>query len=81
MSRLIQELYGTICRCGKLKAAKQTFCGPCYFALPLPMRKALYRRVGEGYEQAYAAASEFLETSGTVSKEVPGTPEPKERAD
>lgn len=28
--------------------------------LPKPLRRGLYLRIGKGYEQAYAAAVEFL---------------------
>lgn len=58
---LIIELNGELCRCGKTKASGQTFCRRCYFALPRPMRSALYRRVGAGYEAAYAAAANHLQ--------------------
>ena len=58
--QLIEELAGEVCRCGKRKAGKMTFCAGCYRRLPHPMQMALYRRVGQGYEEAYAAAVEFL---------------------
>jgi len=50
------ELLGTKCRCGRAKRSKQTFCFACYSALPLKTQRALYRRMGEGYEEAYAEA-------------------------
>lgn len=53
---LIQELRGTVCRCGKRKPTKMTFCSTCYHSLPAPKRAALYSRIGEGYAEAYAAA-------------------------
>lgn len=53
---LVRELAGTTCRCGRVKRARMTFCGRCYHALPPPLRAALYRPIGEGYEDAYAAA-------------------------
>jgi hypothetical protein len=56
MNELLQELQGTVCRCGRNKQARQTFCGGCYRALPRAMQLALYRRFGSGYEEAYAAA-------------------------
>ncbi len=58
---LIDELNGTLCQCGAGKAAKQTFCRKCYFSLPKLMRQALYRRIGNGYEAAYAAAIANME--------------------
>jgi hypothetical protein len=61
-THLIEELGGGRCRCGRVKRSGQTFCGGCYHALPLPARTALYRRVGEGYEEAYAAAVRILDS-------------------
>lgn len=57
---LIRELGGGVCRCGKQKRRRQTFCRACYYSLPHTMRRALYNLVGEGYEQAYQAAAERL---------------------
>lgn len=57
---LIAELQGTVCRCGGTKQAGNTFCRGCFYSLPKPLRGALYRRVGQGYEQAYQAAAAAL---------------------
>lgn len=57
---LVSELQGRRCRCGKEKNRSQTFCRACYFLLPEPMRKALYRRLGQGYEEAYQAAVDYF---------------------
>lgn len=59
--QLVNELAGETCRCGKRKQRRQTFCKGCYFFLPRPMRKALYNRIGEGYETAYQAAADYLD--------------------
>ena len=59
---LLRELAGTTCRCGATKRARNTFCAACYVALPPPMRRALYRPIGAGYEEAYEAAVAALET-------------------
>lgn len=59
--QLIAELRGGLCRCGAAKQPRQTFCRSCYFTLPAKMRSALYRRIGEGYEQAYQAAADHLD--------------------
>lgn len=58
---LIDELLGNQCRCGSKKKTRQTFCRACYFKLPGRVRASLYNRVGEGYEEAYANAVEFLD--------------------
>jgi hypothetical protein len=57
---LIGELRGKTCRCGKRKASGETFCRDCYFRLPPRMRQALYRGLGNGYEEAYTAAVDCL---------------------
>ncbi|HEV8639407.1 MAG TPA: hypothetical protein VG370_34800 [Chloroflexota bacterium] len=72
---LIRELVGTVCRCGRPKAHRQTFCKPCYFALPPPVRAALYRGIGEGYEEAYADAVAALADAPRVGRE--GTEGPR----
>lgn len=63
-SDLIKELMGTVCHCGKTKHAEHTFCGKCYFSLPRNMRKAIYNRIGNGYEEAYEAATVHLDWIG-----------------
>lgn len=61
---LVNELEGTVCPCGGPKASRNTFCRTCYFTLPYDMRQALYRRIGEGYQEAYAAAIAHLKENG-----------------
>jgi hypothetical protein len=56
MSELLRELQSTICRCGRSKMPRQTFCADCYRALSHKLQVGLYRRFGSGYEEAYAAA-------------------------
>lgn len=58
--KLIAELRSVTCRCGAAKKTRQTFCPQCYYALPHSMRVRLWDLMGEGYEQAYAAAAEKL---------------------
>jgi len=59
---LIRELFGVICPCcGRAKNPGHSFCGACYRILPQEMQRALYRKVGNGYEEAYAAAVRYLE--------------------
>ena len=45
-----------------------SFCVECCFELPASMRRALYRRFGEGYEEAYAAAVKRLIKRGLVKE-------------
>jgi hypothetical protein len=53
-------LRGNRCSCHKIKVVKQAFCGDCFHALPPAMQKALYKRLGKGFEQAYQAAKDWL---------------------
>lgn len=53
---LVRELAGNRCQCGLTKNKGQTFCRHCYFKLPRDICLTLYRRIGEGYEEAYQAA-------------------------
>jgi hypothetical protein len=58
---LLHDLLDTACfACGKTKKSRQTFCRSCYFALPNSLRYPLYRRMGEGYEEAFAAALRWI---------------------
>lgn len=58
--KLIRMLRGVSCQCGGKKGEGKSFCMKCYKALTLDMKRALYKRVGDGYEAAYAAAMAFL---------------------
>jgi len=57
----LREFADSICTvCRSPKKPKQSFCLKCYYALPEEMRKALYRRFGSGYEEAYDDAKDWL---------------------
>jgi len=58
---LLKELAGSACRCGRVKRPRQTFCSRCFQRLPPALKRALYRRIGEGYEAAYQAAVASLD--------------------
>jgi hypothetical protein len=45
---------------GDLPKVKQALCMDCYIALPTAMQKALWSRVGAGFEEAYAAVKAWL---------------------
>jgi predicted amidophosphoribosyltransferase len=71
---LLRDLMGTTCSaCGAAKQVRQSFCKRCYRSLPHPMRQALYRRMGAGYEEAFAAAFDRL--TGVRSTNDPTTGE------
>ena len=76
-SELIAALRGTTCTCGAQKGRGQSFCRCCYHALTRPQQAALYRRVGAGYAEAYAAAREQLdEQRPRLAQETPTTTAP-----
>ena len=55
------------CRCGALKRTKQPFCNTCYDKLPRQYQVALYKRLGEGFEEAYQRAAYQLEVQSVWS--------------
>lgn len=74
-TRLVASLRSIVCpACGGKKKVAQTLCGKDYYALPLPMRTALYKRVGEGYEKAIYDALKHLGAS--EFNDPPFTPTP-----
>lgn len=66
---IVNELRGTLCRCGSKKAPKQTFCRRCYMRLPVKLQRALYNRVGEGYEEAYTESVEWFDKANATAAE------------
>lgn len=54
------ELFSEECFCGKNKKSKMSFCYSCYRSLPRSMQRDLYRRMGDGYEEAYDDAVTWL---------------------
>ena len=58
---LLANFLGTLCwTCLGAKRSKQSHCSACYHRLPKPMQTALYKRFGEGYEEAFTASVEWL---------------------
>jgi hypothetical protein len=55
-----QMLMSKQCVCKGTKKVRNAFCLDCYLKLTPDMQKALYQRVGHGFEQAYSAAKEWL---------------------
>lgn len=59
---ILAALKGTRCAgCGEAKKVMRSHCGKCYYALPPPMRTALYKRFGGGYEEAFEGSLQYLE--------------------
>jgi len=59
----LDELRSNQCVCEKPKKPKHSFCPECFYKLPRDLQVDLYLRMREGYEEAYAAAVNFLEES------------------
>lgn len=57
----LEELKSNECRCGAWKQQRKTFCYVCFKSLPDDIQKALYRRIGDGYEEAREEAEKFLQ--------------------
>lgn len=64
--KLYAELMSEKCVCGNFKASKTSHCRLCYFSLPEQQRRALYRRIGNGYAEAYADSVVTLKEKGLV---------------
>lgn len=56
-----EELDSNGCACDRQKKPGFSFCYRCNSELPSEMKKALYRKPGHGYEEAYEAACKWLE--------------------
>lgn len=63
---LVHELQSDVCRCHEPKNKMQTFCRSCYYTLSPALRMRLYRRIGEGYEEAYGLAVQTLQHKGRI---------------
>lgn len=58
---IVRRLGSTECEgCGGRKQSKMSHCRRCYYLLPRVMRNALYRRFGDGYEEAYEESLAYL---------------------
>jgi len=55
-SQLVAELVGRVCSCGNIKGSGKSFCYSCWKHIPRSIQSRLYKRIGDGYEEAYTAA-------------------------
>jgi len=65
---LIRHLAGTVCACGRTKKAQMSHCRDCFYSLPDPQRRALYRRISSGYAEAYADSILTLKAKGRIKR-------------
>ena len=56
--------------CKGSKKDGHTFCNSCYWKLPKVHQVAIYRRLGDGYEEAVDDAIEYLRSRRIVVKAV-----------
>lgn len=66
-----EKLVSDVCICGLGKSKEHSFCFGCYKSLPRALRRALYRKIGSGYEKAYLDSIEELLKSGRISYSAP----------
>lgn len=60
---LFKSLQSDVCpACSAKKLPKHTFCGNDYYRLPVPARRALYNRLGRGYDAAVKTALDILQS-------------------
>lgn len=60
----VEELFSAVCKgCGGKKKPERSFCFKCFKSLPGDLQRALYQRVGEGYEEAVTRAHGLLGTT------------------
>ena len=56
----IDVLKSEECQCGRTKRARTSLCYRCYSSLPKDLQRDLWLRMGDGYEEAYDKAVEWL---------------------
>lgn len=57
----VDLLKSQVCRCNNSKNVQMPFCRDCFQKLPAAIAKALYQRIGFGFEQAYKLACDTLD--------------------
>jgi predicted amidophosphoribosyltransferase len=68
---ILSSLTGTVCaNCRSKKKSRMSHCGNCYYALPREMRRALYRRFGAGYEEAFRESLVYLKENNVSTTSI-----------
>tara|TARA_R110000796_G_C14571530_1_gene435794 strand:- start:33490 stop:33717 length:228 start_codon:yes stop_codon:yes gene_type:complete len=57
---MCQELRSVTCQCGRPKQQRHTFCVDCFRQIGRDIAQPLWRRFGNGYEEAHQAAMRIL---------------------
>ncbi len=59
--RCLHALQSTTCGgCSGPKPSRKSVCGKCYSKLPKNLQSRLYRKIGDGYEEAFDNALTYL---------------------
>lgn len=56
----VRELLSEECACGRIKKPWFAFCFKCYNSLPKDLQNGLFQKIGNGYNEAYDDAVEYL---------------------
>ncbi len=56
----VKALKSGTCLCGHAKQTGMAFCFACWKKLPENIRRALYRKIGDGFTASFTAARSFL---------------------
>jgi hypothetical protein len=67
---LIRGLASKRCICGGHKGRNMTHCRIDYYKLPPETRTALYKRIGEGYAEAFLASVAILMAAGRTNADL-----------
>lgn len=71
-NEIFEIFLGTRCQgCGRAKRTHQAFCSMCYRHLPGALRKSLWKRFGNGFEEAYQGSLSWFRLH-PVLKSKPG---------
>jgi hypothetical protein len=68
-NEILRIFMSLTCFCGKDKKPQMSHCTSCYYLLPSDARKALWRKIGKGYEEAFRESLAILERQKTAQAE------------
>lgn len=66
-AEIFAEFSGRICpACHSIKRRQVAFCEDCFRKLPALLRSSLYKRFGDGFEQAYCGCLSWFRIQSPV---------------
>lgn len=57
----LEQIKGDECLCGRTKKPRQAVCFTCWRRLPRDLQRRLYSRLGEGFEEAFDEAAQYID--------------------